>query len=130
MAELVKIPAASTEYQAYFERPCIGFIGNERQKSFDVYNLGLKTARQKHWPEPSYSLHRALWDWCQKQADKNIKTLGISGSQMYALRIESDYKDRHLSDSQAVHKQLRRARDFEVCASQQNGQQPPAALPL
>jgi len=36
MAELVKIPVSNTEYQAYFERPCIGFIGDERQKAFEA----------------------------------------------------------------------------------------------
>jgi hypothetical protein len=36
MAELVKIPVSNTEYQAYFTRPCIGFIGDERQKAFEA----------------------------------------------------------------------------------------------
>ena len=36
MAELVKIPVSNTEYQAYFERPCISFIGDGRQKAFEA----------------------------------------------------------------------------------------------
>ena len=52
-------------------RTCLG------RAYYYVYNLGLKAARQRHWPEPNFSLHRALWDWCQKQSDTNIKMLGI-----------------------------------------------------
>ncbi len=32
MADLVKIPSAAAEYQARFERPCIGFIGSDRPR--------------------------------------------------------------------------------------------------
>ena len=36
MAELVKIPSASAEYQVRFERPYIGFIGNDRPRAFEA----------------------------------------------------------------------------------------------
>lgn len=100
-------------------RTCLG------RAYYYVYNLGLNIARQKHWPEPKYSLHKMLWDWYQKQSDKNSKQLGILGSRMYSLRIESDYKDHPLSDPQAVSKQLQRARDFEIVVARSNGQTPP-----
>jgi hypothetical protein len=54
--------------------------------------------------------------------------LGNWGNEIYAFRIESDYKDRPISDPQAVEKQLKRARDFEVTVSQQNKQSPPPPL--
>ena len=104
------------------QRTCLG------RAYYYVYNLGLKMARQMNWPEPRRSLHRALWAWCQSQSDANIRRLGIWGTQMYSFRIDSDYKDRPLSDPQAVEKQLSRARDFEVCVAQQNRQTPPPAL--
>ena len=103
-------------------RTCLG------RAYYYVYNLGLKMARQMSWPEPSYSLHKELWKWCQNHSDMNIKNLGNLGSRMYSLRIDSDYKDRPLSDPQAVEKQLSRARTFEVRVAQQNGQTPPTAL--
>jgi len=81
------------------------------------------------WPEPFYSLHKALWKWCQSHSDLNIKQLGTLGSRMYSLRIDADYKAPPLSDAQAVEKQLSRAREFEVLVAQQNGQTPPTALP-
>ena len=105
-------------------RTCLG------RAYYYVFNLGLKTARQRHWPEPRRSVHNALWNWCQKQPDANIKMLGILGSRMHSLRIESDYRDTPLSDSQAVRKQLQRARDFEIQVAHSNGVQPPAALAL
>jgi hypothetical protein len=103
-------------------RTCLG------RAYYYVYNLGLKTARQRHWQEPRSSVHRALWNWCQNHSDANIKHLGLLGSRMYALRIESDYRDAPLSDSQAVSKQLQRARDFEIRVAHSNGVPPPAAL--
>ena len=36
MADLVKIPLASVEYQARFEQPYIGFIGLERPRAFEA----------------------------------------------------------------------------------------------
>ncbi len=36
MPDLVKIPLASTEYQARFERPSIGFIGNDRPRAVEA----------------------------------------------------------------------------------------------
>ena len=36
MAELVRIPFASAEYQACFERPYIGFIGLDRPRAFEA----------------------------------------------------------------------------------------------
>jgi hypothetical protein len=36
MAELVKIPFASSEYQARFERPYIPFIGHDRPRAFEA----------------------------------------------------------------------------------------------
>ena len=38
-----------------------------------VYHLGLKKARHMGWPEPKYGLHKALWNWCQKQSDAPIR---------------------------------------------------------
>ena len=106
------------------QRTCLG------RAYYYVYNVGLEMARRMRWSEPSHSLHRELWKWCQSHSDMNIKFLGNLGSRMYSLRIDSDYKARPLSDPQAVEKQLNRARDFEVRAARQNGQPPPTALPL
>jgi len=103
-------------------RTCLG------RAYYYVYNLGLEMARQMSWPEPGRSRHRALWQWCQNHSDTSIRRLGNLGSRMYTLRIEADYRDRPLSDPQAVEKQLSRARDFEVGVAQQNGQPPPPAL--
>jgi hypothetical protein len=36
MPELIKIPLASAEYQARFERPYIGFIGHDRPRAFEA----------------------------------------------------------------------------------------------
>jgi hypothetical protein len=36
MADLVKIPLASTDYQARFERPSIGFIGVDRPRAVEA----------------------------------------------------------------------------------------------
>src|SRR5438132_3471915 len=36
MVELIKIPMANTDYQARFERPYIGFIGQERARAFEA----------------------------------------------------------------------------------------------
>jgi hypothetical protein len=36
MPELVKIPLASAEYLARFERPCVGFIANDRLRAFEA----------------------------------------------------------------------------------------------
>jgi hypothetical protein len=36
MPDLVKIPSAATEYQARFERPCIGFIGVDRPRAVEA----------------------------------------------------------------------------------------------
>jgi hypothetical protein len=36
MPHLFKIPAASVEYQARFERPCIGFIGTDRPRAAEA----------------------------------------------------------------------------------------------
>ncbi|SRR6266511_1235199 len=36
MSELVRIPLASTEYQARFQRPYIGFIGHDRPRAFEA----------------------------------------------------------------------------------------------
>jgi hypothetical protein len=103
-------------------RTCLG------RAYYYVYNLGLHMARQMHWPEPRRSLHRALWAWCQTQSDINIRRLGLWGAEMYALRIDADYKDQPLSDPQAVRKQLTRALDFERVVAQRTGQTPPADL--
>jgi hypothetical protein len=106
------------------QRTCLG------RAYYYVYNLGLEMARQMQWPEPRYSLHRALWNWCQSHSDMNIKNLGNLGSRMYSLRIASDYTINRLSDPQAVPKQPTRARQFEVRVAQQNGQTPPSSLPI
>ena len=36
MAELVKIPSASVEYQARFERPYVSFISYDRSRAFEA----------------------------------------------------------------------------------------------
>ena len=36
MAELVKIPFASAEYQARFERPHVAFVGHDWTRAFKV----------------------------------------------------------------------------------------------
>src|SRR5712691_1749502 len=36
MSELVKIPLASAEYRARFERPYVGFIANDRLRAFEA----------------------------------------------------------------------------------------------
>ena len=36
MPALVKIPLASAEYQARFERPYVGFIANDRPRAFEA----------------------------------------------------------------------------------------------
>src|SRR5262245_13345026 len=66
-------------------RTCLG------RAYYYVFNLGLTQAQKMGWPNPKRSVHKALWDWCQNQSDTNIKRLGILGSQMYSLRIDSDY---------------------------------------
>jgi hypothetical protein len=105
------------------QRTCLG------RAYYYVYNLGLEMARQMKWSELGRSVHRALWNWCQKHSDLNIRKLGNLGSRMYSLRIDSDYKAQPISDPQAVEKQLERARVFEVLVAQQDGQTPPTALP-
>ena len=104
------------------QRTCLG------RAYYYVYNLGLKMARQMSWPEPSYGRHSKLWKWCENHSDRNIRRIGELGSRMYAFRIDSDYRDRPLSDPQAVEKQLSRARDFEARVAQQTNQTPPTAL--
>ena len=113
-----------TDRRESAQRTCLG------RAYYYVYHLGLELAQQMRWSAPSRSVHKALWDWCQKHSDKNVKMLGTLGSRMHALRIDSDYKTSPISDPQAVPKQLRRARDFEVRVARQNGQAPPKALPL
>ena len=41
MAELVKIPSASAEYQAIFDRPYVGLIGDDRPRVIDAVVLAL-----------------------------------------------------------------------------------------
>src|SRR3989442_11919046 len=106
------------------QRTCLG------RAYYYAYNLGLEMAQQMHWQPPRRSTHKALWDWCQSHSDENIRNLGILGSLMHSLRIDSDYRVRPLSDRQAVEKQLIRARDFEIGVAQQKGQTPPSALPI
>ena len=55
MAELVKIPFASSEYQARFERPYIGFIGHDRARAFEAvltallpFNIRLENTEVAH----------------------------------------------------------------------------------
>jgi len=36
MPDLIKIPSAAAEMQARFERPCIGFIGNDRPRAVEA----------------------------------------------------------------------------------------------
>jgi hypothetical protein len=104
------------------KRTCLG------RAYYYVFNLGLEMARQMGWSKPERSVHTALWKWCERHSDINIKRLGNLGFRMHSLRIDSDYIARPLSDAQAVQKQLGRARDFEVRVAQQNGQTPPTAL--
>jgi hypothetical protein len=58
MPELVKIPWASTEYQARFERPYIGFIAYDRLRVFEAvftallpFNLRLANTEIRHYCE-------------------------------------------------------------------------------
>lgn len=104
------------------QRTCLG------RAYYYVFNLCLKMAQQMEWSQPTRSVHRALWNWCQSHSDMNLKQLGILGSRMYSLRIDSDYKARPLREPQAVQRQLDRARDFEVLVAQKTGQIPPTAL--
>jgi hypothetical protein len=104
------------------QRTCLG------RAYYYVFSLGLEMARQMGWSKPQRSVHTALWKWCERHSDTNIKRLGNLGFRMHSLRIDSDYRACPLSDAQAVQKQLRRARDFEVRVAQQNGQTPPSAL--
>jgi hypothetical protein len=111
-----------TDQRESAQRTCLG------RAYYYVYNLGLEMAQQMRWPKPRRSLHKALWGWCQRHPDENIKQLGNIGSRMHSLRIDSDYKAQPISDPQAVKKQLERAREFEVLVAQQNGYVPPRAL--
>jgi hypothetical protein len=49
------------------QRTCLG------RAYYYVYHLGLEMAQQMKWPEPQRSLHRALWNWCQRHSDINIR---------------------------------------------------------
>ena len=104
------------------QRTCVG------RSYYYVYNLGLKKARKMRFTGQMPGLHKQLWNWCQKQADRDIKTMGTIGSRMHSRRIDADYSDPVPNLANAVERQLNAARDFEVLVASNDGQAPPAAL--
>ncbi len=105
------------------QRTCLG------RAYYYVYNLGLIKARALNFRDKQPSLHRKLWDWCQRHTDPIIRQMGVSGLRMHSLRLDADYKDTVIPNlASEVKTQLSRARAFETLVAQSDGQVPPAAL--
>ena len=104
-------------------RTCLG------RTYYYVFNLGLTTARRLGFLEKSPGLHKKLWNWCQKQADPNIKQIGIDGLRMHSLRISADYDPGPIPNlAGEVKRQLSRAQVFESLVARTVGRTPPAPL--
>lgn len=66
MADLVKIPLASTDYQARFERPSIGFIGVDRPRAIEsvveaLLPFGFRLANSEAVVTGSLADHKAVF---------------------------------------------------------------------
>ena len=96
-------------------RTCLG------RAYYYVYNLGLDKARRMNFKDQIPSLHGKLWRWCQKHADRDIKTLGTLGSRMHSRRIDADYNDHFQNLGYEVNRQLNEARNFEVLVATIDG---------
>ena len=105
------------------QRTCVG------RDYYYVFNLGLDKARRMTFTGGIRGLHKKLWNWCQKQTDRDIKKLGTAGGRMHSRRIDADYLDNFPNLRDEVERQLRLAREFEVVVARSDGQAPPAALP-
>lgn len=106
------------------QRTCLG------RTYYYVFNLGLINARALSFTETMPSLHKKLWNWCQKHTDPTIRQMGVCGSRMHSFRIDADYKDTVIPNLVgAVRTQLSRAQAFERWVAQSNGTTPPTALP-
>jgi hypothetical protein len=105
------------------QRTCLG------RTYYYVYNLGLTKARTLSFTERPPSLHKKLWDWCQKHTDRTIKQMGVYGLRMHSLRLDADYKNTPIPNlAIEVKTQLSRAQAFESLVAASNGQPPPPRL--
>jgi hypothetical protein len=105
------------------QRTCLG------RTYYYIFNLGLTRARSLSFTERPPSLHKKLWDWCQRQPDPDIRQMGIEGLRMHSLRISADYYSGPIPNlASEVKRQLSRAQAFEGLVAQTAGQTPPASL--
>lgn len=105
------------------QRTCLG------RTYYYVYNLGLDKARTLRFTEAPPGLHKKLWNWCQRQPDRRMKEIGMTGLRMLSLRHDADYTGAPIPDlANEVKRQLNRAQAIEGLVAQTNGQQPPTPL--
>lgn len=94
-----------------------------------IYHLVLAEARARHFTGSVPGLHKKLWDWCQQQANVDIRQLGLLGSRMHSVRLHADYNPADFtSPPREISRQLQRARDCELIVAALTGSTPPNPL--